>query len=648
MFYSKKSYISFVVVASLWQASLCFAQRGPISSDSTYHLEGITVEGSAPLKVNTDQKIDSSLVVMDNAIGIGGLLKYNSLVYIKDYGPGNISSVSARGGSASQSQVIWNGININQAGLGMTDLSTLPPFLLDNITVQQSSSSATSGSGSMAGNVLLSNNATSNVGAYALLKQTISSIGEKSTGIRVGYNKNKWSSDVRYFYLNSDNTYRYAKPYEENQIQHDAGLLQQGYSATIGYQLSPATKLYVYSWYTHFDRNIAPTLTTITKVVQQDVSWRNSVQLSHQVKRSTWNYKLAYLRDKYEYTQRSASDDSVSRDRVINSDHGYTDNIVNQLEYTYVLSDNLTINAGFTQLYQSIINENLAQGGKSRNRVSLYGGVKWNGKRKRTTLTAQVREEFYATQQSPFIYALQLDQRVSKNIALLLKGERQYRIPTMNDLYWGLGGNPNLKPENGYGAEIGLAHDVKSHTVRNTLTINGFTRSIKDWILWTPRGEYNYWTPQNIGEVWSRGIEIKDDFMIQFAKQFSVTLSLKHTYQKTTQQDHSDVGGNAYHKQLIYTPVYLGNVGLVVQYKRFVVSYYHQYTSWVFIVNDESDFIDPYNYGILRVQAGLAAGKNQVDVYTEVDNCWNTNYQTVAGRPMPLRYARAGIIYKWN
>ncbi|MDB5273599.1 MAG: hypothetical protein JWO58_1966 [Chitinophagaceae bacterium] len=631
----------------LLQTALCFAQTTVISSDSTYRVDEVTVEGSTVTKVSNDQKIDSAQVLMENAIGIGGLLKYNSLVFIKDYGPGNLTSVSARGGSALQSQVFWNGININQAGLGMTDLSTLPPFLLDNITVQQSSSGAASGSGSMAGNILLTNQSTGDIGFYGLLKQTFSSIGEKSTGIRIGYNKNKLSADVRYFYLNSDNTYRFtnteARPYAQEQTQHSAGLLQQGYSATVNYKLTERTSLSLYSWYTHFDRNIAPTLQTITKVAQQDVSWKNSVQLKHQRGKSQWNYKLAYLRDQYQYTQRSAYSDSV-----IHADNGYTDNLVNQVDYSYDLGKNFVVNAGVNDTYQSITNQNYAQGGRTRNRFALYGGLKWNGNKKRTTVTALVREEWYAQQNTPLIYSLQWDQQLIKSVGLLVKGERQYRIPTMNDLYWGQGGNPNLRPESGWGAEMGLVHKLQRHAIRNTLTTTVFTRSIKDWILWTPMGEYNYWTPQNIGEVWSRGIELKNDLFLPFSKQFSVTLSLKHTYQQSTQQDHSAIGGNAYHKQLIYTPVFLGNAGLVLQYKKIILSYYQQYTSWVFIQEDEGDYINPYTVGLLRLQAGYTIGKNRADVFMEVDNCWNTAYQTVVDRPMPLRYVRAGVIYKWN
>jgi vitamin B12 transporter len=647
MFYRQKSYISFSVIAMLLQVSYASAQSGAISPDSTYHLDGVTVEATPITKVSTDQKIDSSALLLDNAIGIGGLLKYNSLIFIKDYGPGNITTVSARGGSASQSQVFWNGININQAGLGMTDLSTLPPFLLDHITVQQSTSGAASGSGSMAGNILLGSNASSNQGLYGLIKQSFSSIGEKSTGLRIGYRRDKFSIDARYIYINSDNTYRFinkaARPYEKAETQHNAGLIQQGYAATMTYKLSSRAELSVYSWYTHFDRNVAPTLQTILKAKQQDISFRNSVQFSYKYHRSRFGYKLAYLKDEYRYEQRTNS-----RDSIINADQGHTDNIINQIDYSFDLTNQLIVNAGITQFYQSISNHSFAEGGKSRHRFSFYGGIAWSSKRKHTVLTALFREELYATQSSPFIYSLQWDQCLLNNVSLLVKGERYYRIPTMNDLYWGKGGNPDLKPENGWGAEVGLVQVINYNKAKNTMTASVFTRSVKDWILWTPGGEYNYWMPQNVNEVWSRGIEFKNDFQLQFSKQTSLTFSFKHTYQNTTRQDPYGKNGEGYQKQLIYTPVYLGNVGVVIQHKQFALSYYQQYTSWVFIQTDERDYLDPYTYAMLRIQAGHTIGKNRLDGFFEIDNCWNASYQTVKDRPMPLRYYRAGVIYKWN
>lgn len=631
------------------QASCAVAQTGVSSPDSMYRVDPITVESIRTTKVSMDHSIDSAALLLDNAVGIGGLLKYNSLIFIKDYGPGNITTISARGGSALQSQVFWNGININQAGLGMTDLSTLPPFLIDQITVQQSASGAGSGSGAMAGNILLSNNASSSPGFSGLIKQTFSSIGEKNTGVRVGYHHNKVTVDARYIYLDSDNTYRFtntaARPFETEQTQHNAGLVQQGYSATLRYQLTPRTELSVYSWYTQFDRNIAPTLQTILKAKQQDVSIRNSIQLSHQRNRSKWNYKLAYLRDAYRNNQRSAYSDSI-----INSDQGHTDNLINQIDYAYELGFGISVHAGVTQFYQSITNNSLAEGSKSQGRFSFYGGVTWTGKRKYTILTALLREELYGPHASPFIYSLQLDQRLSKGMSFVLKGDRYYRIPTLYDLYWGKGGNPDLRPENGWGAEAALSQKIDFRKVKHTMTVNVFTRSVKDWILWTPgrSGEYNYWMPQNVNEVWSRGIEFKNDLAIEFPNQVLLTLSFKHTYQNTTREDRFGKNGEGYQKQLIYTPVYLGNVGFVVQRKQFSLSYYQQYTSWVFIQADERDYINPYSYAMLRLQAGYTIGKNRLDIFGEVDNCWNTTYQTVKDRPMPLRYFRAGVIYKWN
>ncbi|MEM1218588.1 MAG: Plug domain-containing protein, partial [Bacteroidota bacterium] len=70
-------------------------------------------------------ELDSSLN-KSGALDLGALLQQQGLLHIKDYGPGRLSTLTLRGGSAGQSQVVWNGIPLNAPTLGLLDLSTLP------------------------------------------------------------------------------------------------------------------------------------------------------------------------------------------------------------------------------------------------------------------------------------------------------------------------------------------------------------------------------------------------------------------------------------------------------------------------------------------------------------------------------------------
>src|SRR5690554_6305300 len=83
------------------------------------------------------------------------LLRYNSNIYFKENGYGMVSSPSFRGTNASQTAVVWNGININSQLTGQTDFNTLIPLHYDNIVVRSGGGSVQYGSGAVGGSVLL-------------------------------------------------------------------------------------------------------------------------------------------------------------------------------------------------------------------------------------------------------------------------------------------------------------------------------------------------------------------------------------------------------------------------------------------------------------------------------------------------------------
>ncbi|NJL13466.1 MAG: TonB-dependent receptor plug domain-containing protein [Microscillaceae bacterium] len=57
---------------------------------------------------------------------LGQLLQALSSLYVREYGPQQLSSLSFRGTGSSHTAVLWQGININSPTLGMSDLGTLP------------------------------------------------------------------------------------------------------------------------------------------------------------------------------------------------------------------------------------------------------------------------------------------------------------------------------------------------------------------------------------------------------------------------------------------------------------------------------------------------------------------------------------------
>ena len=97
----------------------------------------------------------SDSIIKRNASFLTSLLNYNSLIYFKENGLGGASSPSFRGTTASQTAVVWNGININSQLLGQTDFNTINSLGFNSITVKPGGGSVLYGSGAIGGSIHL-------------------------------------------------------------------------------------------------------------------------------------------------------------------------------------------------------------------------------------------------------------------------------------------------------------------------------------------------------------------------------------------------------------------------------------------------------------------------------------------------------------
>lgn len=73
------------------------------------------------------------------------------------------------------------------------------------------------------------------------------------------------------------------------------------------------------------------------------------------------------------------------------------------------------------------------------------------------------------------------------NIMVKASVSRNYRFPTLNDLYFLPGGNPDLKNEQGFSYDAGISFDVgKEKVYKLSGGMNWFDSYIEDWIIWLP------------------------------------------------------------------------------------------------------------------------------------------------------------------
>jgi len=101
-------------------------------------------------------KINDS-TILRNSPTLTKLLSFNSNIYFKENGFGMLSSPSFRGTNASQTAVIWNGININSQLNGQTDFNLINVSNFDSVDIRSGGGSVQYGSGSIGGSIHLNN-----------------------------------------------------------------------------------------------------------------------------------------------------------------------------------------------------------------------------------------------------------------------------------------------------------------------------------------------------------------------------------------------------------------------------------------------------------------------------------------------------------
>ena len=104
-----------------------FSVKGYSQLDSIQHLKIVNLQSITLNKHSKGFKVitlnDSILV--NNTESFSSLLRFNSPIYIKEYGAGGTSSVSFRGTNASNTAVVWNGININSINNGQSEFNSI-------------------------------------------------------------------------------------------------------------------------------------------------------------------------------------------------------------------------------------------------------------------------------------------------------------------------------------------------------------------------------------------------------------------------------------------------------------------------------------------------------------------------------------------
>lgn len=662
-----------VAVILIWIASLVFSTFAERVEERIQQLNEFTVTASRPMKdIGVQKTTFDSLALKENiALSMADVLAFNSGIYVKNYGRATLSTVAFRGTSPGHTQVTWNGIRISNPMMGMTDFSTIPSYFVDQATLLHGSSSVNETGGGLGGLVRLSTLPEVGHGFGLQYVQGIGSFSTFDEFLRLTYGSRKWSISTRAVYMSSPNDYKYVNhDKKENIYDEDHNIIGQYYPTErnrsgaykdlhllqeVYFTPSNGDRLGLNAWYISSNREL-PLLTTDYgderefENRQREQTFRGVLSWTHS--RNTWKTDLrtGYIHTwtAYDYRREITKDNwnTMTRSRT------HVNTVYGQGEWTFFPSKRWMVSASLSahQHYVKSIDRNIIQQngdkavvGYDKARVELTGAVsaKWQpidciG------MSIVLREDFYGRKFSPFIPAFFIEGMATQDGKLSFKASvsRNYRFPTLNDLYFLPGGNPDLRNESGFSYDAGASfHTGKPGVFTVDASATWFDSYINDWIIWLPTVK-GYFSPRNVKRVHAYGVELKADLSLQPFMGWLLDLNGSYSWTPSINEGEKlSPADKSVGKQLPYVPKHSASFTGRLSWKSWGFLYKWCYYSERFTMSSNeytiTGHLPEYFMSNVSLEKNFKFRRLGLQLKLAVNNLFNESYLSVLSRPMP-------------
>jgi vitamin B12 transporter len=605
-----------------------------LPNDTLIYLEGVSIEASRQKDLTTGNiihNIDSARLKSMHGQHLAYLLSRHSSMFIKSYGPGVLATTALRGGSASHTALLWNGFSLENPMNQQNDLALLPVFFMEEVSVQHGGNSALWGSGAVGGAIYLNNSLTWGNGIEVSGGFTASSIECLGQNLNIKYGTESFKSSLKIFNHNSRNRYKYHNlllPDNPSEIQQHAGIDQWGLMQE-NYLQSGKHSLNLRLWLQDNSRNIPPALMQpYNQAYQHDRSFRVTSQWQVAFSNVVSNLRSGYFREHLLYYD-NFNLESPSNFNIL----------TNEAEIRWRASQKLLLYSGASlRLVKASARE--YDQNRYQNTFAVFSSLAWEPL-ELFKATLSLRQELTNEMVVPLVPALAFSWKASQELSLITNLARNYRIPSLNDRYWIPGGNPDLEPESGWSQDVSMIWRSKKTIVEN-ISSTIFHRRITNWIIWLPMEGGSLWTPRNIMSVRSYGSEFRmkgtqqvNPLLIEWELQWDHVISKND---RTKGPNDQSIG-----KQLIYVPKNRAGLLVDLSWKKFSISYNHQFTSRRYTSSDNSSWLQPYNTADLGLFWKSELMGKPMSVFFSAINIWNQDYFAMVSRPMPLRHFIAGL-----
>ncbi len=590
-------------------------------------------------------QVDSSTRADYLTQNLAELISSTTPVFVKSYGQGSLATTSFRGVSATHTQVLWNGVNINSPMPGQSDFSQIPVYFVDQVKLYFGAASIFQTSGGLGGSISIENKVPWNNLLNIELLQEAASFETYRTfaGVKVG--NSRFQSSTRVLFASAENNFEFLNiaVSRENppvQFRKDASFLQNGILQELALKAGKRGILSAKIWAQENHREIPPNILVNAPEGNENLTenfMRGLISFDYFAGQSVISAQSGILYNFLNYQNKTSLTDADNT--VVSS--------VNSIKSENQISDKLFINAGLNFSHHQVNSENYIEN-KIRDEGSLSAGLNYHVN-DRVFLNLLVRQEIIDGRLTPATPSFGIKYKILKaeDFTFKFNFARNFHAPTLNDLYWFPGGNANLQNETGYSSETGFIWKKQIENLCFETSLTGFYSDIQNWIMWQPDSVNSFWTPLNLKNVISTGIEAGVKVSLKTGK---ANWSYTFGYAFTSAENKKPLSENdqADGKQLIYVPKNTVNQNLKLSYKNFSLGYSMNYTGKRFTTSDNSRYMPAFTLHDLRFGKLVFIGKSVFEVNFSIFNLTGKNYQVIAWQPMPGRNYSFSVRYNFG
>ncbi len=549
-----------------------------------------------------------------------------------NYGVSGIIAPRIRGTNPEHTALVWNGININHAGLGQSNGFNIPLVQGQNLQLAFGGGSVPFGSSAIAASILLNDdisfrernelNASLSYGSF----NTISSqtgYQKSNSKASVGLNMYRVQSENNFEYINTSD---FRKP---TLRQNNAAYHQNGIQANLARRLGKKHQIRLHSWIQDGRTEIQPAMSNrVAEDFQKDHFHRYKLSHLYSSKAGLLQTDLFYTSDDIQFNNAYSG---IQRYGIRSNFNKKITTFLNSgigINYEYFFPDYRNYPDKTTESRLSFYSFNSFEFGKLEGKINIR-------------FTAIKGYDVPITPNVSLAYALIESQ--ANYLNLKASFSENFRLPTLNERFWTPGGNPDILPESSTQYELGIESGnsiIKFQlSYFNMDIVNAVQWILKD-SLWSESDKQfytNIYSPENISSVQTEGINSRIELNEIEIGEFKLNSALSYNY--TEARDRERAG------QRLYTPYHTLSFFGAIDWRKYSFKSTYNYVSER---KASTTSLDPYTLLGFSISRAVHIKRHQFDIAFQINNALDQTYQTFINRAMPGRNYYLTINYRLN